>query len=103
MADWGSNEDDFPALSNKSSYKTREFSNSNFKKTNIQQPRNDGPTEVMEVPSNKVKFVIGKGGSKIKELQEVCDVNIQVGEFLFFFFWLCLFSYLNFLSCNFIH
>lgn len=85
MADWGSNEDDFPALSNKSSYKTREFSNSNFKKTNIQQPRNDGPTEVMEVPSNKVKFVIGKGGSKIKELQEVCDVNIQVGEFLFFF------------------
>lgn len=86
MADWGSNEDDFPALSNKSSYKTREFSNSNFKKTNIQQPRNDGPTEVMEVPSNKVKFVIGKGGSKIKELQEVCDVNIQVGEFSFFFF-----------------
>lgn len=83
MADWG--EDEFPELSNQTGYKTREFSNSNFKRMNIQQPRNDGPTDVMEVPSDKVKYVIGKGGSKIRELQETCEVNIQIGEFFFFF------------------
>lgn len=102
MADWG-NDDDFPALSQNTSYKTREFSNSNFKKTNIQQPRNDGPTDVMEVPSDKIKFVIGKGGSKIRELQETCEVNIQIGEFffLFFYFFGYVFFYFlfEFLSC----
>lgn len=85
MADWGTNEDDFPSLS-QTSYKTREFSNSNFKKSNNQQPfRNDGPADVMEVPSDKIKFIIGKGGSKIRELQESCEVNIQIGELFFFF------------------
>lgn len=40
----------------------------------------------VEIDPNKVGMVIGRGGSKIKEIQDMFGVNVKVGE-LFTSFW----------------
>lgn len=37
-------------------------------------------TETFEVDAEKVKFIIGRGGNKIREIQDRCRVSVQIGE-----------------------
>lgn len=36
-------------------------------------------TENMEIESDKVKYVIGRGGTKIRDIQYSCRVSVQIG------------------------
>lgn len=38
-------------------------------------------TETFEVDAEKVKFIIGRGGNKIREIQDRCRVSVQIGNF----------------------
>lgn len=37
-------------------------------------------TENMEIESDKVKYVIGRGGTKIRDIQYQCRVSVQIGK-----------------------
>lgn len=37
-------------------------------------------TEVFEVEADKVKFIIGRGGNKIREIQDRCRVSVQIDK-----------------------
>lgn len=37
-------------------------------------------TETFEVDAEKVKFIIGRGGSKIREIQDRCRVSVQIDK-----------------------
>lgn len=37
-------------------------------------------TETFEVDAEKVKFIIGRGGNKIREIQDRCRVSVQIGN-----------------------
>ncbi|KAL0868427.1 hypothetical protein ABMA27_007930 [Loxostege sticticalis] len=45
---------------------------------NFQQ--NDGNKKIISVPSNKVGRIIGKGGSKIRELESETEAKIKIGD-----------------------
>lgn len=37
-------------------------------------------TETFEVEADKVKFIIGRGGNKIREIQDRCRVSVQIDK-----------------------
>lgn len=37
-------------------------------------------TETFEVDADKVKFIIGRGGNKIREIQDRCRVSVQIDK-----------------------
>lgn len=37
-------------------------------------------TETIEVDVDKVKFIIGRGGNKIREIQDRCQVSVQIDK-----------------------
>ena len=39
-----------------------------------------GPSEIIEVPSRHVGFIIGKGGQTIQELERMSGAKIQVSQ-----------------------
>lgn len=41
-------------------------------------------TETFEVDADKVKFIIGRGGNKIREIQDRCRVSVQIGKLCLF-------------------
>ena len=48
------------------------------------RPRFDPETaksDVFEVDADHVKFIIGRGGNKIREIQDTCRVSVQIGEY----------------------
>lgn len=45
----------------------------------------DGSSSNIEIDSNKVGMVIGRGGAKIREIQESFNVHVKIGEHFFSF------------------
>ena len=46
------------------------------------RPRFDASTaktDVFEVDADHVKFIIGRGGNKIRDIQDTCRVSVQIG------------------------
>ncbi|XP_041983046.1 probable ATP-dependent RNA helicase DDX43 [Aricia agestis] len=103
MSDW---EDEPPApvetYNSRSFHKSNNYNNSNFgrgrgrgapsnsnwrargqdNRENRQnsRPQHDGNKQVITIPSNKVGRVIGKGGSKIRDLEYETDAKIKIGD-----------------------
>ena len=42
-------------------------------------------SSILEIESNKVGMVIGRGGSKIKEIQESFNVHVKIGKYFYRF------------------
>lgn len=40
----------------------------------------------MEIESDKVKYVIGRGGTKIRDIQYSCRVSVQIGTVFCFIY-----------------
>lgn len=52
---------------------------------NFQQ---SGASEKIDIESNKVGMVIGRGGGKIREIQENFNVHVKIGTYSFLFFFI---------------
>lgn len=65
------------------------FRSDSFRRDGRGPPRGDRPerrdrsrdvTENMEIESDKVKYVIGRGGTKIRDIQYQCRVSVQIDK-----------------------
>lgn len=80
----GDNRDGGYNRSGRSNYDSRKNeerqSSNNYGRSNA-----GGQSETFEIDSSKVGLVIGRGGAKIREIQELYNVNVKIGNKIIFF------------------
>lgn len=70
----------FRGQSNESNWRTRGGESRDTQEDRRNFRQNDGNKKIIKIPSNKVGRVIGKGGTKIRELEYESEAKIKIGD-----------------------